>query len=206
VYYLDILLGNFKTLHNILIIKMSELLKIDLKFNLENYDFDSGNNELNEFLFKESKSFLKEDYCQIYILKEENNSNIIGYISISCCHVEFHKDFIDTDIKIRYIPSLLIGKLAIDKKFRRQYYGTDLLKYATHIGLEISQQVGCRLLIVDVLTNTQSINFYKKFKFDYVFESIGKSVEDILKKNQKCERDTIKMYFDLSSIKKTTNP
>lgn len=185
---------------------MSELLKIDLKFNLENYDFDSGNNELNEFLFKESKSFLKEDYCQIYILKEENSLNIIGYISISCCHVEFHKDFIDTDIKIRYIPSLLIGKLAIDKKFRRQCYGTDLLKFAVHIGLKISQQVGCRLLIVDVLTNTQSISFYKKIKFDYVFESIGKSVEDTLNKNQKCERETIKIYFDLSSVKKTTNP
>ncbi len=183
-----------------------ELIKMDLNFNLENHIFDSENKKLNDFLFKDSKFFLKENLCQIYIYREENTPNIIGYITLCCSRIELKKGILPAEIKIGYSPGLLIGMLAVDKKYKRKYFGIDLLKLGTQKALKISMEAGCRVLIVDALTIPQSISLYKKFEFDFLHDSIGKEIEASLRNGQKCERENVKMFFDLSKIKKPINP
>jgi len=48
---------------------MTEFLKINANFNIKEYTFDSGNEELNFFIFQKANDFIKEEYTQVYVLK-----------------------------------------------------------------------------------------------------------------------------------------
>lgn len=179
---------------------MPELQKIDIAFNINEYRFDSGNKDLNEFFYNRTIDFIKGGYSQVYILKENTDKHIIGYFAISCCQIEFTKELLSFTKKVRYIPGLLIGQLAIDIDFQNRKFGTFLLTKAIKIGLNISKKVGCRIMVVDASTNLRVINFYKLVNFKFVKKSLGEKIEQELQKTSKSKYNTVKMYFDLNDI------
>ena len=181
---------------------MLQFEKLDSNSNLKKVNFNSDVASLNNFLFKESLDFIKEGYSQIYLLKEKEGNNLIGYFAISCGLIEFRKE-IGIEKKHNYIPSLLIGRLAVDKNHRRKGYGKDLLKKAINLSLSISSKVGCRLVTIDAKSNLNVLNFYKNMKFRYLKNLSAEKIERALKKNLQPTESTVKMYFDLHQIKKT---
>lgn len=180
---------------------MPKLQKIDVNFPIDGVSFDSGNSELNEFFYNNTIDFLKESYDQIYFIKENNNSIIIGYIAISCGVVKFSKEMAIKK-KLQLIPGLLVGRLAVDKKFQRKSFGLDLIKKAVKVAKKISIDVGCRFLIVDAKTNLKSLSFYLKYKFKFTKPILGKEILEKLKNGEKIKKGTIKMFFDLHQIMK----
>ncbi len=62
------------------------------------------------------------------------------------------------------IPVILIGRLAVDQRFKGKGLGVSLLQHALLKGLEASQIVGARAFIVDALDNDAE-RFYSKFGF-----------------------------------------
>ena len=181
---------------------MLQFKKLDSNLNLNKVNFNSDIASLQNFFFKESLDFIKEGYSQIYLLKEKEGNNIIGYFAISCGLIEFRKE-IGIEKKHNYIPSLLIGRLAVDKNHQRKGYGKDLLKKAINLSLSISSKVGCRLVIVDARSNLNVLNFYKNMKFRYLKKLSAEKIERALQKNLHPTESTVKMYFDLHQIKKT---
>ncbi len=155
---------------------MTEFLKINANFNIKEYTFDSGNEELNFFIFQMANDFIKEEYTQVYVLKKVKENYIIGYFTLSCCQIEFNKDLYSIEEKTRYIPGLLIGQLAIDKECQNKNFGTYLLTKAIEIGFKISNKVGCRLMIVDASTDLKIIGFYGKLNFKFVRKGLGEKV------------------------------
>ena len=133
--------------------------KIEHTFPLQNYKFSSGIKELDEFFYKYALTFLKYGYSQMYIFEESNKSNIIGYFTLSSSTIQWD-DSLSLEKITRYIPGILLGMFAIDKKFRRKGFGSDLIKKAVNIALSISEVVGCRCVFVDSLTNYETIKFY----------------------------------------------
>lgn len=63
------------------------------------------------------------------------------------------------------IPIILIGRLAVDARFRGHGLGASLLKDAVLKGIEASRIIGARALIVDAL-NENAERFYRKFGFE----------------------------------------
>jgi GNAT superfamily N-acetyltransferase len=66
---------------------------------------------------------------------------------------------------VKKVPAILIGRLAVDKKFKGQGYGAKTLAEALQKAKSVSREIGIKLIIVDAL-NEGAKNFYKKFGFD----------------------------------------
>jgi len=62
------------------------------------------------------------------------------------------------------IPALVLGRLAVDCNWQGQKIGRGLLKDALARGINVSEQVGVRVIIVHVL-NDKAEAFYRKYGF-----------------------------------------
>lgn len=65
------------------------------------------------------------------------------------------------------IPVILIGRLAVDSRFKAMGVGSSLLKHAFAKGIEASRIVGSRAFLVDAL-NDEAVAFYEKWGFQLV--------------------------------------
>jgi len=179
---------------------MVQFLKLKTKNDLSKLQFNSGNDTLDNFLLNESKDYIKEGYSQVYLLREKSKNIIIGFFALSCGYLAFRKS-----LKVKrekHIPSVLIGRLAIDQNYQNQGYGTDLVKKAINISLKVAQRVGCRMVIVDARTNLKILRFYKKLRFKYLIKNNGEKIERALLRSHAPSESTVTMYFDLNYIRK----
>lgn len=68
------------------------------------------------------------------------------------------------------IPVILIGRLAVDSRFKSEGLGRSLLADALAKGLEAANLVGSRAILVDAL-NESAVAFYQQYGFKLVPES-----------------------------------
>lgn len=180
--------------------------KIDSNFNFQDYNFDSGLEELNQFFYINAIDFIKQDYSQLYLSRMKETSEIIGFFTLSCTNIcSDDKDLKSIEKIARYIPGLLLGMFAVDKKYQEKGVGTDLIKKAVQISLKTSMNVGCRCLIVDSKINERLINFYQKIGFEFVNITLGSDLLQNLKSKKAMKRNTIKLFLDLQKLRKTTD-
>ena len=71
------------------------------------------------FLFNESLDYCRENLAIVYLVYQGNK--VLGYFSLSSDSVKINEKL---DIKLKYYPSLKIGRLAVDKEFKRKGIGT----------------------------------------------------------------------------------
>ncbi|MCU1471801.1 MAG: hypothetical protein JWQ39_2950 [Glaciihabitans sp.] len=62
------------------------------------------------------------------------------------------------------IPVLLIGRLAVDSRFKGMGLGASVLQDAIARGVEASRLIGAKAFLVNAL-NDNAVSFYKKFDF-----------------------------------------
>ncbi len=62
------------------------------------------------------------------------------------------------------IPVILIGRLAVDSRFKGMNLGASLLQDAISRGVEASRLIGAKAFLVDAL-NDKAVSFYEKFDF-----------------------------------------
>lgn len=139
--------------------------KLSSDFDVSN--FSCGFHQLDFYLKKYAKLNQDINVGQTYILHSENSNQVIGYYTISAANVT------KTDLPVieritkelpRYpIPCILIGKLAVDKKFTKQGLGKILLTDALKRVKFLSNELGCFAIIVDSLEHSSS--FYEKYGF-----------------------------------------
>lgn len=84
----------------------------------DNLQFDSGDEDLNEFLYKESIDCCKSNLAVVYLVFYEDK--LIAYFSLSSDSVKVNSKL---DIKLKYYPSMKIGRLAVDKEYHIGYWG-----------------------------------------------------------------------------------
>ena len=68
------------------------------------------------------------------------------------------------------IPVILIGRLAVDTRFKRMGLGVSLLQEAIRKGVEASRIVGARAFVVHAISESAE-QFYLKFGFTLVPDS-----------------------------------
>ena len=140
--------------------------------------FDCGDNDLNDFLFYDSKIHLKHLNHTTFILEAPNE--IIAYYSLAndLLRVEYieplRKVFDDIYLDGEYeewlfeqrqFPAVKIGRLAVNTKYQRQGIGSfiiDSLIYSfTH-----NNKTGCQFITVDATINASE--FYEKNEFVFL--------------------------------------
>jgi len=181
---------------------LSEVEPLDLNF--EQYktesrsvdSFDCGNVELNDFLCTEEvgkyeKELLGRTWLVFY------KGVLVAYYTISngSLRIEYlkcHRGFSNAgEYHIDTIPSLIVGRLAVDKKWQYKGIGRTIMAKIAAQAYESSETAGLRLIVVQA--KNDAINFYEKLGFIPVFET---SKEKKRIKN----RHTRTMFFDLLAL------
>ncbi len=125
--------------------------------------FDCAIDSLNEWLTRRS---LKNEYSggsRTYVVCAGNQ--VVGYYAIAAGSIarrqapgRVSRNMPDP------IPALILGRLAVDHRYQGTGIGQGLLKDAIARSLNVSEQVGARVLIVHAL-NDKAEAFYKKHGF-----------------------------------------
>lgn len=139
--------------------------------------FDCKKEDLNDFLFVDSKIYLKHLAAKTYIL--ETDIDTIAYYSLSNdllliqdiedfryeikdCHFDpkYESFFFDQ----RSYPAVKIGRFAINKKYQRKGIGRFLMN-SIRYGFIEKNKTGCQFITVDALNEPCVIAFYEKMGF-----------------------------------------
>nr|WP_304363660.1 GNAT family N-acetyltransferase [Jiella sp. LLJ827] len=100
---------------------------------------------------------------RIYVLAD--GPAIIGYYSISAHSVR--RDNLPADIQAgpyEDIPFLLLGRLAVDRRFQGQSYGDALIVHAFYATRQAATQIGILGMIVEA-KDEKAAAFYEGFGF-----------------------------------------
>lgn len=137
-------------------------------------NFDCGVDDLNTYLQQYANQDQKRNLNKTYVLAQ--GTTVIGYYSISAHSVM--RDNLPDDIRIGGygdIPFLLLGRLAVDKKYQRQGYGDTLIVHAFKTTMEAARKVGILGIIVEA-KNDDAVSFYEGFGFRKLKASRNKLV------------------------------
>ena len=156
-----------------------KIVKTDLE-QLKTIDFDCGDEDLNEFLLKDSFENIKNNLCTIFLCIYEED--VIGFFSLSADSIK-----INDELKIQYpqYPAIKIGRLAVSKEFQNQHIGSSMIDWVVGFCRNLGNEIGIRFVSVDAYNNAKTINFYNHNQFV--------ELESVKKK----KRRNIPMYRDI---------
>lgn len=130
--------------------------------------FDCGNELLNNYIQKQAKQDVSRDLSACYILNEIDEKRVIGYYTLSSNSInrsDFPEDLI-MKLPPSYgnIPTVLLGRLAIDNIDKGKGLGEILLMDALKRCVDISKSLGILAIIVDPI-DEKAITFYESYGF-----------------------------------------
>ena len=143
---------------------MIELL--DKKHNRK--DFDCGKELLNNYLKIQAGQDVKRKLSACFVLAENETKIIQGYYTLSNNSIPLSSfsEQIQKKLPKSYtsIPTTLLGRLAIDKKYQRKGIGKILLIDALKRSYGISEEIGSFGIVVDPIDD-EAKSFYQKYDF-----------------------------------------
>ena len=130
--------------------------------------FDCGVEPLNVFLRTTAIQHQDKGVSRTFVLTDPAMippSRILGFFTLSACE-GLAAQLPPTIAKSlpRQIPAVLLGRLAIDREFQSQGYGSVLLFEAIRRVAATSTQIGIAGLFVDA-KDAAALSFYRKFGF-----------------------------------------
>lgn len=154
--------------------------------------FDCKDVALNSYLKQhawnnQAKSFIGVTYVAI---DEAAPRTVIGYFTLASASVP--RDAVPKKnvrgLPPYEIPLVLLARLAVDHRFASRGLGHALIAEALRISLSVSEQVGCRGVVVDAYPT--AVEWYSKYGFVPLSETSGKR--------------THKMYLDIRTLRAAT--
>ncbi len=130
-------------------------------------EFDCEKDLLNNYLKTQAGQDIKRKLSACFVLSE-NETTIQGYYTLSNNSIPLSSfpEQIQKKLPKSYnsIPTTLLGRLAIDKKYQGQGIGKILLIDALKRSYELSQEIGSFAVVVDPIDD-EAEEFYKKYDF-----------------------------------------
>ena len=131
-------------------------------------DFDCGKELLNNYLKIQAGQDIKRKLCACFVLAEDETGCVKGYytlsnnsIPLSCFPEHIKRKFPQS---YESIPTTLLGRLAIDKKYKGEGLGKILLIDALRRSYEISKEIGSFAVVVDPIDREAEL-YYEKYDF-----------------------------------------
>lgn len=136
-------------------------------------DFDCNDEDLNEFIQKDAESQMQSKINVTYACIYENKP--VGYMTLSSDSIKINSDD-KKRLGIGYpvYPALKIGRLAVDKEYKRMHIGSSIILWVVGKALNLCEDVGIRFISVDSYEDAQP--FYEKNYFVKLEESEDKHI------------------------------
>lgn len=126
--------------------------------------FDCGHDALNVWLREHARRATGQG-TRTYLLIEGDTEAVVGYFALAPHLVE--RDALPSSVSrgapVR-IPALLLAKLALDTRLRRQGLGSELLMRALVTIVQAARAAGGRLVVVDAI-DEDAAGFYRAHDF-----------------------------------------
>ncbi len=139
--------------------------------------FDCGDGALNNYLIKHAWNNQQKSSIGItYVAEEEIAPRVvIGYFTLATSSVP--RDALPQKyvrgLPAYDLPMILLARLAVDRRFGGRGLGQALLSEALKISLNVSQQVGCRYIVVDAYPT--AVGWYRRYGFFSIENAKGGS-------------------------------
>lgn len=165
----------------------------NLKSTHRKKEFSCGKEMLDNYLHKQANRDIKRKLSVCFVLNDKETNLIKGYYTLASNSI--HQGLIPNEFQkklpssYKSIPTILLGRLAIDNRFQKQGLGKLLLVDALKRSCEISRSLGSYAIVVDPI-DKDAEKFYNK----YGFLKLPDSGKMFLPMN------TIKTLFDTSSV------
>ncbi len=156
--------------------------------------FDCGDEDLNEFLLDDAKSYLEQLLAVTYLVME--GDALAAFFSLSNDKLTCVPDdsvakriwnrmqrHIPNIKRRRNYPAVKIGRLGVCTAMQGGGLGQEILDWLKILFLT-ENRTGCRFITVDAYNNPKTITFYERNEFRFLTDA---------DKNA----DTRQMYFDL---------
>jgi GNAT superfamily N-acetyltransferase len=131
-------------------------------------DFSCGKEMLDTYIQKQANQDVKRKLAACFVITETRTNLIKGYYTLSNNGIpsEYIPDELRKKLPRTYelIPTILLGRLAIDNRFQGQGIGKLLLIDALKRSYEISKTIGSFAVVVDPI-DQDAENFYNKYEF-----------------------------------------
>ncbi len=130
--------------------------------------FSCGNTVLDNYIQKQVNQDIKRKLSACFVIAEESTNSIKGYYTLSSNSIS--STDIPNEIRRKLpksytsIPTTLIGRLAVDKKFQGQGTGKILFMDALKRSFYISKDIGSFAVVVEPIDESAE-QFYFKYGF-----------------------------------------
>lgn len=127
--------------------------------------FDCGRESMNLWLRRHALRNQLQSLSRTTVFTQRDTGVLVGYVCLAAGQVE--REFLPK--KARHgapaaIPVVLLGQLAVDRRFQRQGLARHLLFYALTTSIAMSEDIGCFGVLVHPLDYAMRA-FYAKFGF-----------------------------------------
>ncbi|WP_133140183.1 GNAT family N-acetyltransferase [Legionella genomosp. 1] len=129
--------------------------------------FSCGTDELDRYLQTQASQDIKKNMSVTYVLSEQGSNVVLGYYSISTIGIfpgDLPISLLKKLGKYPVLPGVLIGRLAVDEKYKGRGLGGLLLIDALKRTLAVGKQIGIVAIVVHA-KDDKAINFYKHYGF-----------------------------------------
>ena len=171
------------------------LVRLSVETDLTSFDCEDA--DLNDFLLNDAQHYMTELLAVTYLVKD--GKSIAAFFSLAndklTCDPadpqgkpEWNRlaRKIPNKKRRRSFPAVKLGRLGVDKRFKRIGLGRDILDYLKRWFI-IGNKTGCRFITVDAYNKPEIVRFYEKNGFCF------------LTPTDKTEGTRL-MYFDLKPL------
>ena len=129
--------------------------------------FSCGKEVLERYLKLQAGQDIRKMLSACFVIADEDNA-VIGYYTLSSSSIP--TDSLPSSMKkkvphnYKTVPVILLGRLAVDLRYRGRHLGADLLIDALKRSLAASTVVGSTAVVVDTL-DEEAKTFYLKYGF-----------------------------------------
>lgn len=136
--------------------------------------------DLVTFLQNDAKKLHEQMITKTHVVAD--GKKILAYISVTCTEIglknkegkavkkvtNLDSALEGAEYEVRYLPGIRLARLASDKNHRgKDYrYGEKLIQLITRMALDISEECGCRFILLDAVKD--KINYYKEHGFELI--------------------------------------
>jgi GNAT superfamily N-acetyltransferase len=137
-------------------------------------EFSCGKEMLDNYLHRQANQDIKRKLSACFVINDQESSLLQGYYTLA--NNSIPRDVIPKQYQAKLpksyssIPTTLLGRLAVDNRFRGKGIGKLLLIDALKRSYEISKDIGSFAVVVDPLDEDAEA-FYTKYGFIMLPES-----------------------------------